>query len=144
MEYDLICILLRRNSMSESIVIIDSSKIRSGRLEEVKMAMNELVKFVKENEPKIIAYNVYINKEGTMVTVFQVHPDSESAEFHMKVAGHVFSNFVDFIDMLGMDIYGKPSNSLMERLLLKAKMLGSKNLTVHELHSGFDRYIISE
>ena len=31
--------------MSESIVIIDSYEIRSGKLEEVKNGMNELVKF---------------------------------------------------------------------------------------------------
>lgn len=126
--------------MPEPIVIIDSSEILNGKLEKVKLAMNELVKYVKENEPNLIAYNVYINEDSTMVTVFQVHPDSESAEFHTKVAGPLFSNFVDFIKMRGMDIYGKPSQILMERMLLKAKMLGSKNVVVHELHAGFNRY----
>lgn len=126
--------------MSEPIVIIDSSEISKGKLENLKVSMNELVKFVKANEPKIIAYNVYINEEGTIMTVFQVHPDSESVEFHMKVAGPAFSKFVDFINMLRIDIYGKPSHGLMGRMQLKAKMLGSGIVVVHELHAGFDRY----
>lgn len=126
--------------MFEPIIIIDSSEIRKGKIEDLKVAMNELVKFVKANEPKIIAYNVYINGEGTIMTVFQVHHDSESAEFHMKVAGPAFSKFVDFIKMLGIDIYGKPSHGLMERMQLKAKMLGSGTVVVHELHAGFSQF----
>jgi hypothetical protein len=102
--------------------------------------MKELVKFVEANEPEIIAYNVYLCEDGTRVTVFQVHPDSASAEFHMKVAGPAFARFIEFIKMSGIDIYGRPSQSLLDRLRLKAQMLGSGTVVVHELHAGFSRF----
>ncbi len=126
--------------MSEPIVIIDSSEIREGKLEDLKAAMKELVEFALANEPKMIAYNVYLSEDGTRVTVFQVHPDSASAEFHMKVAGFAFPKFVEFIKLLGIDIYGRPSQSLLERLRLKAQMLGNGTVAVHELHAGFARF----
>ncbi|MHB8841212.1 MAG: antibiotic biosynthesis monooxygenase [Candidatus Aquicultor sp.] len=126
--------------MAESIVIIDSSEIHEGKLEELKTAMVELAEFAEANEPNTIAYNVYLNEDGTQVTVFQVHPDSASAEFHMKVAGPAFRKFAEFIKLLRIDIYGKPSQELLERLKQKAQMLGSETAVVHELHAGFARF----
>lgn len=126
--------------MSVPIIIIDSSEIREGKLEDLKAAMNELVEFALANEPKMIAYNVYLSEDNTRVTVIQVHPDSASAEFHMKIAGSAFSKFAEFIKMSGIDIYGRPSQSLLERLQLKAQMLGSGAVVVHELHAGFARF----
>ena len=126
--------------MSETAVIIDSSEVNEGKLEELKTAMNELVEFAKMNEPDMIAYEVYFNEDDTQMTVLQIHPDSASAEFHMKVSGSRFSRFVDFIKMSGIDIYGKPSQNLLERLRLKARMLGSETVVVHELLTGFARF----
>lgn len=126
--------------MSKPIVIIDSSEIREGKLDDLKAAMKELVEFAMANEPKMIAYNVYLSEDGTRITVFQVHPDSASAEFHMKVAGSAFPKFAEFIKMSGIDIYGRPSQGLLERLQLKAQMLGSGIVVVHEFHAGFARF----
>jgi quinol monooxygenase YgiN len=126
--------------MSEPIVIIDSSEIREGKLDDLKAAMKELVEFALANEPRMIAYNVYLSEDGNRVTVLQVHPDSESAEFHMKVAGPAFAGFAEFIKMSGIDIYGRPSQGLLERLRLKARTLDSGNVIVHELHAGFARF----
>jgi quinol monooxygenase YgiN len=75
-----------RDSMSEPIVYIDTSEIREGKLEELKTAINELVKFVEANEPRLIGYNVYLKEAGTRMTVIHVHPNSASLELHMKVA----------------------------------------------------------
>lgn len=37
------------------IVYVDTSKIRPGRLEDVKAAMSDLARFVDDNEPQLIA-----------------------------------------------------------------------------------------
>lgn len=126
--------------MSEPIVFIDSSEIREGKLEELKMALKELVEFVEANEPRPIAYNVYINEGGTLMTVVQVHPDSASMEFHMKVAGPAFPKFKELIKLSAMDIYGRPSDSLVEQMRQKAQMLGNARVVVHELHAGVSRF----
>jgi hypothetical protein len=41
--------------MSEPLVLIDSSEIGEGKLEELKTAMKELVEFVKANESRPIS-----------------------------------------------------------------------------------------
>jgi len=126
--------------MSEPIVFIDSSEIHEGKLEELKAAIHDLVEFVKSNEPRPIAYNVYLNESGTRMTIVQVHPDSASMEFHLKVAGPAFPRFVELIKLSTMDIYGKPSDDLLEQTRRKVQMLGNATVVVHERHAGFARF----
>jgi len=126
--------------MAEPILYIDCSEVREGKLEDLKTAMNELVELVKANEPRLIAYNVYITEDGTRMTVVHVHPDSASLEFHMKVAGPLFPKFAEFIRLLTIDVYGKPSDDLVEQMRQKAQMLGNGTVLVHELHAGFARF----
>ncbi len=128
--------------MSESnpIVYIDRSEIREGKLEELKTAMKELVELVEANEPRLIAYNVYFTEDGTRMTVVHIHLDSASLEFHMKVAGPAFPKFVEFVELLTIDVYGKPSEDLLEQMRKKAQMLGNGTVVVHELHAGFARF----
>lgn len=128
-----------RDSMFEPIVYIDTSEIREGKLEELKRAMNELVKFVEASEPRLIAYNVYLNEDGTRMTVVHAHRDSASLEFHMKVTGPAFPKFVQFIKLLSIDVYGKLSDDLLEQMRRKAQMLGNGTVLVHELYAGFAR-----
>jgi quinol monooxygenase YgiN len=125
--------------MSEPIMIIDSSEIREGKLQDVKRAIQELVDFVDANEPQAMAYNVYLNEDGTRMTVVQVHPDSASMEYHMKVAGPAFRQFMELVHLSTMDVYGKPSENLLALLGKKAQMLGTGVVAVHKLHAGFTR-----
>lgn len=126
--------------MSEPIIYIDNSEIREEKIQELKTAMNELVDLVKANEPRLIAYNVYITGDGTRMTVVHVHPDSASLELHMKVAGPSFPKFVEFIKRLSIDVYGEPSDNLVEQMRRKAQMLGNGTVLIHGLHAGFARF----
>ena len=125
--------------MSDSIIIIDTSEVREGKLGDLKKAMSGLAAFVDTNEPRIIAYTMYLNQNGTRLTVIQVHPDSASAVNHMKLAASAFSGFVDLIRMSGIDVYGNPGHKLVGLLQRKARMLGSGVVMVHDLQAGFVR-----
>ena len=41
--------------MSQPIVYLDTSEVRPGRLAELKVAMNDLARFVQANEPQLLA-----------------------------------------------------------------------------------------
>jgi quinol monooxygenase YgiN len=125
--------------MSEPIVSIDTSLIHEGKLEEVKRAIDEMVEFVRANEGDPLAYNVYLDEDGTQMTVLQVHPHSASMELHMEVAAPAFSRFKGLITLSAIDMYGRPSEKLLEQMRRKAQMLGDASLGVHEIHAGFTR-----
>jgi len=126
---------------SQPIVYVDTSEVRDGRLNELKAAMDDLTQFVEANEPRLLAYNVYFSDDGTRMTVLHINPDSASLEFHMVVAGPKFPPIGEYINMVAIDVYGRPDDALVERLRQKAELLGSGSVRVHELHSGFARLL---
>jgi quinol monooxygenase YgiN len=126
--------------MSDPIIVIDTSEIREGKLEELKTAVKELVEFVEANEADPIAYNIYFDENGTRMTVVQIHPSSASMEFHMKVATPVFRRFTELLTLSRVDFYGKPSDRLLEQMRQKARMLGNAPVVVNDVHAGFARF----
>ncbi|MFC4436460.1 MULTISPECIES: putative quinol monooxygenase [Natrialbaceae] len=125
--------------MSDSIVYIDRSVVRDGKLEELKPAMAELVDFVETNEPEILAYDVYFSADGDRMTVMHKHADQDSLKFHMEVAGPKFPPIGEFIELESIDVYGHIGEDLTQELRNKASELGSGRVLVHELHRGVDR-----
>jgi hypothetical protein len=126
--------------MSSPILVIDSSEIREGKLEEVKAGVEHLVAFVEANEAEPLAYDIYFDEAGSQMTVVQIHPDSTSLERHLTVAGPVFRRFADLLTLGRVDVYGRPSEAALDQMRGKAQMLGNAPVVVHELHSGFSRF----
>jgi hypothetical protein len=125
--------------MSDLILYVDTSDVREGALEELKPAIRELVDFVEANEPRLIAYNVYLSTDGTKMTVVTVHPDSASLEYHMTVAGPLFSQFVELVTLTSIHIYGEPSEKVLKQSHEKAQLLGRGAVIVESLFAGFTR-----
>jgi hypothetical protein len=126
--------------MSDAIVYVDTSDVREGALEELRAGMKELVDFVEANEPRIISYNVYFNEEGTRMTVMHVHPDAESVEYHLEVAGPIFRRFVELVTLTSTHIYGRPSENVLKQADEKVRLLGRGDVDVQALHAGFTRF----
>jgi hypothetical protein len=125
--------------MPEPIVVVDSSEIREGKLEDLKVALRELAAFVEANEAAPLAYNVYLDEEGRRMTVVQVHPSSESLEHHLELGGPIFRKLGDLLVLARVDFYGKPSQAVLERMRQKARLLGNAEVVVNERHAGFTR-----
>ena len=127
--------------MTDAIVFVDTSEIRDGKLEELRRAVAELAEFVGANETHTISYQVFFSDDGRRMTVVQVHPDSASMERHMEVAGPVFAKFADLLVLRTIDIYGSPSERVVEQLRRKAELLGTASVAVHERQAGFARFV---
>ncbi|MGH2416814.1 MAG: hypothetical protein ACRDFY_00635, partial [Candidatus Limnocylindria bacterium] len=71
--------------MSEPLIYVGTYTVKPANQEEARRRLAELVEFVETNEPRLIAFNTYLDREGTTVSIVQVHPDSASMEFHEQV-----------------------------------------------------------
>jgi quinol monooxygenase YgiN len=127
--------------MVENILIEQARfDIREGKLEEVKAAMKKAVELIKAKEPRIIFYNVYINEDGMQLTVLQAHPDSASVEFHGEVTEPIFTKMAkECITLVRFDIYGTPSQSLLD-MLQHPVITRGVTAAAHELSAGFSRF----
>jgi quinol monooxygenase YgiN len=126
-------------TMSEPVIYIDRSEIRAGKLEEVRARIKDLTGFIERNEPQLISYAVFVDDDGRHMTVIHVHTDVASLEIHMKVAGPLFGDFAELVQLLTIDVYGALGPELMSQLRQKAELLGGASVRTHELHVGFVR-----
>lgn len=131
--------------MSEPIVYIDRSDIREGRSEEVKVAARELVEFIREREPQLLAYGFHFDEDDTRMTVIAIHPDAASLKLHLEIGSKAFRRFAELIDLRTIEVFGDPGDSVLGRLREKAADLGDGgSVVVHRQQAGFARLRLSQ
>lgn len=126
--------------MSGPIVFIDTLRIHQGKLADFEQAVREVAELVESSEPQLIAYAVYVDAAGTEATGLQIHPDSESMERHLAVAGPAFGRIMELVDLVRVEIYGEPDDRLLGRLTEMAQAFGGVRLVLKGPRAGFARY----
>ena len=71
--------------MQGPLIFIATNRLKPGRLDSERARVPGLVEFVEANEPRLIAFNEYVNEAGDEVSVVQVHPDAASMEAHIAM-----------------------------------------------------------
>ncbi|MGH8925401.1 MAG: hypothetical protein ACRDWA_12300 [Acidimicrobiia bacterium] len=128
--------------MNQPFIWIGVHKIKEGQTQQLKKLLEHFPTFIEENEPRLLGFNFYLNEEGTKVAVVQIHPDAESFEFHMKVAGeHISQSYQYLEETVSTQIYGAPSEKVLEMVEQFRQDAGQKEtLSVLSQHvSGFTR-----
>jgi quinol monooxygenase YgiN len=103
--------------MSGPLIYVGTYTIKPGNQEWARRRLAELVDFVETNEPRMIAFNTYLDGDGNTVSIVQVHPDSASMEFHMKVNAKHFATAFDWLDTsMSGQYFGPISDALAAEL----------------------------
>jgi hypothetical protein len=127
-------------SMSQPILYLDRSKIRSGAESELPEAVSRLVSFVEAEEPQLLVYGVSIDEASMSMVVSAVHPDSSSLERHLSIGAAEFRKVGRFIDLQSIEVVGPVSARAAERLQEKAAALGSgATVAISAVAAGFSR-----
>ena len=122
--------------MSGPFIFIATNKLRPGKLDDEKRRVPGLSSFIEANEPRLLAFNEYVNEEGTEVAVVQVHPDAESMAFHMDVvrerAERAYAETLD--STTGIQVFGTPTEAILKML---ERAAGSRvPITIKPHHMG--------
>lgn len=134
----------RRETRVRTDLLHRSFHVREGAREEVEGRVEDLVGFIQQQEPQLIAYDFYIDEEGRGMTVVSVHPDSDSLALHLEVGRAAFSQFADLIDLHSIEVYGRLPEQVVALLEDKAAMLGDGGAVEgHERLAGFLRVTAS-
>jgi hypothetical protein len=103
--------------VSTPFVYVGTWTIKSGKQEQARKWLSDHAAFIEENEPRMIAFQVYFDEGGNKASVVQVHPDSASMELHMQlIAEHMGAAFEVIDTILSEQYYGPMSDSLSETL----------------------------
>jgi hypothetical protein len=108
--------------MSSPFIFIATNRLKPGKLEGERKRVPGLVEFIEANEPRLIAFNEYVNEAGDEVTVVQVHPDAESMEAHMEIVRErALKAYADTLDAtVRIQVFGRPTEGILEALRQQA------------------------
>jgi hypothetical protein len=108
--------------MPSPFIFIATNRLRSGQLDRERKRVPGLVDFIAANEPRLIAFNEYVNDEGDEVTVVQIHPDTASMEAHMGIVSErAREAYAETLDAtVRVQVFGQPSAAILETLRQQA------------------------
>jgi len=106
--------------MNSPFILVSQYRLKAGHLEDYRGWVKGLADFVKSREPRMIAFHVYANDEGTEVTGIQVHPDAESMESHMQIVREyiqtAFGDFFESTNLLLACGEGEAARAMMKQI----------------------------
>jgi hypothetical protein len=103
-------------------IFIATNRLKPGRLDRERTRVADLVEFIAANEPRLIAFNEYVNEAGDEVTVVQFHPDAASVEAHLQVVGErARAAYAETLDAtVRVQVFGRPTQAILETLRQQA------------------------
>lgn len=84
--------------MSGPFVYIGTNTIKEGKVEECRKMLSEIVQLVEADEPRVIAFNFYLDEANRQAVCVQVHPDAESMDNHMQVISEHLTTAYDMLE----------------------------------------------
>src|SRR5260370_39374315 len=121
--------------MPGPFIFIATNRLKPGKLEAERLRVPGLVDFIEAHEPRLIAFNEYVNEEGTEVGVVQVHPDTDSFEFHMGAvrerAARAYEETLD--GTTGIQVFGTPTDTILDMLRRAARGRGERGVERYKL-----------
>ncbi|MGD0686260.1 MAG: hypothetical protein ABSA03_14220 [Streptosporangiaceae bacterium] len=126
--------------MPGPFIFIATNRLRDGRFDAEQQRVPGLSRFVEANEPRLIAFNEYVNEDRSEVTVVQVHPDAASLEFHMGIIGDrardAYARTLEATT--GIQVFGTPTEGILRMLQQRAGSGVALSVYPHHL-GGFTR-----
>ena len=122
--------------VSGPFVFIATNRLKEGKLDAERSRVGELVAFIEEHEPQLIAFNEYASDDGTEVTVVQVHPDAGSMERHMWIVADLAARaYAETLEATtSVHVFGEPSDAVIE--MLERQAGAGVALTLRREHLG--------
>lgn len=122
--------------MASPFIFIATNRLKAGRLDLERDRVPNLVEFIEANEPRLIAFNEYVNEAGDEVTVVQVHPDAASMEAHMEIVRErAQAAYAETLDAtVRIQVFGEPTQAILETLRQQAG--SGVEITINGEHLG--------
>ena len=97
--------------MTAMLIFITKHGVKPDRHADLERLTADFLEFVEANEPRMLALDAYLDDAGKMLTLVQVHPDAESMDFHLQVAGDRIHQAFDVVGNDGVEVYGSPGDT---------------------------------
>ena len=102
--------------MSGPIVFISHNTVKDGKLEGFREAFREVAVALNAEKPGTVVYLAFADDDGSEVSVVHVFPDAGAMGRHLQGVQERMAKAVGFIETTGYEIYGAPSEPVLEAM----------------------------
>lgn len=102
--------------MTEPIVFISRNKIKRGKLDEFRRHYQDSISPIMAGKPGTLVQLAYEDEEADEVTIVRVFPSADALDLQIQGADERSKKTYEFIDPIGIEIFGVPSPATLERM----------------------------
>ena len=102
--------------MPGPIVFISHNTVKDGKLEGFRNAFGQVAQVLDAEKPGTVVYLAFAADDGSEVSVVHVFPDADAMGQHLQGVEERTGTAVEFIQTKGYEIYGSPSEPILEEM----------------------------
>ena len=102
--------------MSEPIIFVSNQRVKEGKLDGYKQYYRQVAELTERTKPGTVAHLAYVNDDGTELSIVHIFPDAESMTLHMRGVDELAQKAYEFIEIVSIEIYGRPSDTILENM----------------------------
>lgn len=99
--------------MPDPIVFTSHNRVKEGKLDAFRQFFQQGTPALEADKPATVFFNAYLNEEGTQVNIVHIFPDAAAMDAHMEGAAERSRAAFEFIESMGLEIYGNPSSEAL-------------------------------
>jgi hypothetical protein len=107
--------------MPQPFILITTSTIKDGELDNVKALSTRFADLVEEHDTGLLSFHFYIDDDGTRVSNVQIHRDPDSMETYLPVAQPLIAEALELTQTEAIDVFGTPGPMLQQVLRMNAE-----------------------
>jgi quinol monooxygenase YgiN len=102
--------------MPGPIVFISHNTVKDGKLEGFRNAFGQVAQVLDAEKPGTVMFLAFAADDGSEVSVVHVFPDADAMGRHLQGVQERMGTAVEFIQTKGYEIYGAPSEPVLEAM----------------------------
>ena len=102
--------------MSEPIVFITHHKLKEGKLGAFREMNQEALQRLEQQKPATLAQLAYLGEDSAELSFIHLFPDAQAMDLHFEGVQERAKQAYEFMQPLSMEIYGSPSDAVLERM----------------------------
>jgi quinol monooxygenase YgiN len=109
-------IVKKGHRMSNEIMLIAQFEIDEGKIDEFKELYNQGIELVKQSEPDISYFSLYINQDETVVCSVEMYRDSQAILKHFEYSSERIPKILEICRVTNVEVYGNVTDEVKELL----------------------------
>jgi hypothetical protein len=102
--------------MPEPIVFISHFRVKGGQLDAIRDLATETTERLRVDKPRTVLFLSFLDESAGTLSFLHAFADAESMDLHFEGADQRAQTAYQFVEPMGWELYGRPSDAAADAL----------------------------